>query len=55
MHVHATGIGYVVTPFTTEQAALRTNLRKRLALTRLTAIQWQNLDHANIQFTTLIR
>ncbi len=31
------------------------NLRKLLALTPLTALQWVNLDHANIQFTTLTR
>ncbi|MCY2991984.1 MAG: GxxExxY protein [Planctomycetota bacterium] len=55
MHVHATGIGFVVTAFTTDQAAHGANLRKLLALTPLTAIQWLNLDHANIQFITLTR
>ena len=55
MHVHATGLGFVVTAFTTDQAAHGANLRKLLALTPLTAIQWLNLDHATIQFTTLIK
>jgi GxxExxY protein len=55
MHVHAAGVAFVVTAYTTGLPSHEINLRKLLALTPLTALQWVNLDHANIQFTTLIK
>ena len=55
MHVHASGVGFVVTAFTADQATHGANLRKLLALTPLTALQWVNLDHSTIQFITLVK
>jgi hypothetical protein len=55
MHVHGPGVAFVITAYTSERASHELNLRKLLALTPLTALQWVNLDHANIQFTTLIK
>jgi GxxExxY protein len=55
MHVHAPGVAFVVTAYTTGLPSHEINLRKLLALTPLTALQWVNLDHANIQFVTLTR
>lgn len=55
MHVHAPGVAFVVTAYTTGQTSHEVHLRKLLALTPLTALQWINLDHADIQFVTLTR
>jgi hypothetical protein len=55
MHVHGPGVAFVITAYTSQQASHEINLRKLLALTPLTALQWVNLDHANIQFITLTR
>jgi len=53
MHLHAHGVGFVLTAYTAELPAHESNLRKLLALTPLMALQWLNLDHATIRFTTL--
>jgi hypothetical protein len=53
MHVHASGVAFVLTAYTAGLPAHETNLRKLLALTPLTALQWLNLDHATIRFITL--
>jgi GxxExxY protein len=53
MHIHAHGVGFVLTAYTADLPAHESNLRKLLALTPLTALQWLNLDHATIRFTTL--
>jgi GxxExxY protein len=55
MHVHAPGVGFLVSAFTGEHAEQEANLRKLLALTRLTALQWVNLDHHTVQFITLVK
>lgn len=55
MHVYAHGVAFVVTAYTTGLPSHEINLRKLLALTPLTALQWVNLEHANIQFVTLTR
>jgi GxxExxY protein len=55
MHVHGPGVAFVITAYTSQRASHEINLRKLLALTPLTALQWVNLEHANIQFTTLTR
>lgn len=55
MNIHTRGNGFVVTSFTTELAVHETNLRKLLAHSPLRTLQWINLKHALIQFTTLTR
>jgi GxxExxY protein len=55
MNIHSRGSGFVVTAFTTELAVHETNLRKLLALSPLHTLQWINLKHALVQFTTLTR
>jgi len=55
MHVHASGVAFAVTAYTAGLPAHETNLRKLLALTPLTALQWLNLDHATIRFITLTK
>jgi GxxExxY protein len=55
MNIHTRGSGFVVTSFTTELAVHETNLKKLLALCPLRTLQWINLKHALVQFTTLTR
>jgi hypothetical protein len=55
MFVHAPGIAFRVTAFTESQGHLESNLRRLLALTDLKAIQWINMNHARIEFTTITK
>jgi hypothetical protein len=55
MHVHAPGVAFVVTAYTTGLPSHEISLRKLLALTPLAVLQWLNLNHATIQFVTLTR
>ena len=53
MLMHAPGVAFRVTAFTENQSHLEFHLRRLLALTDLKAIQWINLNHSKIEFTTI--
>ena len=53
MLMHAPGIAFRITAFTESQAHIKHHLRRLLALTDLKAIQWINLNHLKIEFTTI--
>ena len=55
MFVHAPGVAFRITAYTESQSYIETHLRRLLALTDLKAIQWINLNHAQIEFTTIQR
>ena len=55
MFIHSPGVAFRVTGFTEGQDHLESHLRRLLALTELKAIQWINLNHAQIEFTTLTK
>lgn len=53
MLVHTPGVAFRLTAVTEDQQFVESHLRRLLALTNLKAIQWINLNHARIQFTTI--
>lgn len=53
MLVHAPGVAFRLTAVTEGQQHVESHLRRLLALTTLKAIQWINLNHAQIEFTTI--
>jgi GxxExxY protein len=53
MFVHAPGVAFRLTAYTESQNHIETHLRRLLALTDLKAVQWINLNHAKIEFTTI--
>ena len=53
--VHANGVAFRLTALSEGLTAQRTHLQRLLALTDLRAMQWINLNHAEIQFVTLMR
>ena len=53
MFIHAPGMAFRVTAFADNQSYFESQLRRLLALTDLKAIQWINLNHAKIEFTTI--
>ena len=53
MLVHAPGVAFRLTAVTEGQQHVESHLRRLLALTNLKAIQWINLNHAQIEFTTI--
>ena len=55
MFVHAPGVAFRITAYTESQSYIESHLRRLLALTDLKAIQWINLNHAQIEFITLQR
>jgi GxxExxY protein len=55
MFLHSPGVAFRVTGFTDGQDQPESHLRRLLALTELKAIQWINLNHAQIQFRTLAK
>lgn len=55
MFVHAPGTAFRITAFTESQPLIESHLRRLLALTNLKAIQWINLNHETIEFTTVTR
>jgi GxxExxY protein len=55
MFIHAPGVAFRVTGFTENQSHIEIHLRRLLALTDIEAIQWINLNHAKIEFTTITR
>jgi hypothetical protein len=52
-YVHAPGVAFQVTALTDHVAATERHLRRLLALTKLQAIQWINLNQAEIRLVTL--
>jgi len=55
MFLHSPSAAFRVTGFTEGQGHIESHLRRLLALTGLKAIQWINLNHAQIEFTTLTK
>jgi len=55
MFVHAPGVAFRITAYTESQNYIESHLRRLLALTDLKAIQWINLNHAQIEFATIQR
>jgi len=55
MFIHAPDIAFRLTAVTEEQRYVESHLRRLLALTNLRAIQWINLNHAQIEFTTITK
>ncbi|MGA2245662.1 MAG: hypothetical protein ABSH48_11735 [Verrucomicrobiota bacterium] len=53
MFDHAPGVAFRITAYTESQNHIESHLRRLLALTELKAIQWINLNHARIEFTTV--
>ena len=53
MLIHAPGIAFRLTAVTEDQQYVESHIRRLLALTNLKAIQWINLNHAQIEFTTI--
>lgn len=52
--VYAPGLAFRITAFTETPDFAEPHLRRLLALTGLRAFQWINLNHAQIEFTTLM-
>lgn len=55
MFVHAPDIAFRITAYTESQSFIESHLRRLLMLTDLKAIQWINLNHAQIEFTTITK
>ncbi|HWD92434.1 MAG TPA: GxxExxY protein [Verrucomicrobiae bacterium] len=55
MFLHAPGVAFRVTAFTENQNHLESHLSRLLRVTELKAIQWINLNHAQIEFTTITK
>lgn len=55
MFLHSPEVAFRVTGFTEGQDYLESHLSRLFALTNLKAIQWINLNHTQIEFTTLAR
>jgi GxxExxY protein len=53
MLLHAPAVAFRITAYTAGRSQVKSNLRRLLALTDLDALQWINLNHAQIEFTTL--
>ena len=53
MLVHVPGIAFRLTAVTEDQQFVESHIRRLLALTDLKAIQWINLNHAQIEFMTI--
>ena len=51
--IHAPGVAFRVTAYTESPSYVESQLRLLLALTDLKAIQWINLNHSKIEFTTI--
>ncbi len=55
MLVHAPGVAFRLTALTKAADSVEPHFRRLLALTDLQAIQWINLHHAQVEFTTISR
>jgi GxxExxY protein len=52
--IHSSGLAFRITAFTEDLDHVETHLRRFLMLTDLQAVQWINLNHSKIEFTTII-
>lgn len=55
MFVHAPGVAFRITAYTESQSYIESHLRRLLALTDLKAIQWINLNHAQVEFAAITK
>jgi GxxExxY protein len=55
MLVHAPAVAFRLTAVTEGQEHVESHLRRLLALTDLKGIQWINLNHAQIEFRTILK
>lgn len=55
MLTHSTDVAFRLTAFTKSSDTAASHLRRLLALTSLKAIQWINLNHAQIEFTIITK
>lgn len=55
MFIHAPSLAFRITAYTESQSYIESHLHRLLVLTDLKAIQWINLNHAQIEFTTIQR
>jgi GxxExxY protein len=55
LSLHASDVAFRLTAFTQQHDPVESHLRRLLRLTGLRAMQWINLNHARIEFTTLTR
>jgi GxxExxY protein len=55
MFIYAPGVAFRVTAYTEAQSYIESQLCRLLALTDLKAIQWINLNHFKIEFTTIAK
>jgi GxxExxY protein len=55
MFVHAPGVAFRLMAVTEGQEHVESHLRRLLALTNLKGIQWINLNHAQIEFRTILK
>jgi len=53
VNVHAEGVFFLVTSFTNLLEQQRAHICRLLALTRMRAVQWINLDHNSVQLQTI--
>ena len=53
MFAYTPEVAFRITAYTESQSHIESHLRRLLALTNLKAIQWINLNHAQIEFTTI--
>jgi len=53
-HVHSPGIAFRVTTVSEQIQSMESQLRRLLALSDLKALQWINLNHTDIQLTTVL-
>lgn len=53
MFTHAPDVAFRITAYTESQSHVESHFHRLLALTNLKAIQWINLNHAQIEFTTI--
>lgn len=53
MLMHAPEIAFRITAYTENQSHIESHLRRLLALTDLKGVQWINLNHSQIEFTTI--
>ena len=51
--IHADGLCFLATAFTSDLDAQRTHIRRLLALTRLRAVHWINFNHTTVQLNTV--
>jgi len=55
MFIHAPGVAFRLTAVTEGQSHIEAHLHRLLGLTNLKAIQWINLNHACIEFITIVQ